>query len=237
MEDIISLIKKAQSGDKKACEIILEENSGLIWSVVKRFLNRGVDKEDLYQLGSIGLIKCIKNFDTSYDVKFSTYAVPMIYGEIRRYLRDDGIVKVSRKLKETAYKAQRERELYIHNNNSEPDIETLAEIIGVSAEELVSALDASRAVESIDRDDSNDTNFSIGERISNNIDESENIINKIDLISTMERLNYEDRKLIKLRYFEDKTQTQVAKILGVSQVHISRMEKKILLKMRNFLAG
>lgn len=237
MGDIQSLIKKAQAGDKRAYEIILEENKGLIWSVVKRFVNRGVDREDLFQLGSIGLIKCIRNFNSSYDVKFSTYAVPMIYGEIRRFLRDDGILKVSRTLKEIAYKADRERENFVKNNNEEPDIETLAKLVGVDVEELVSALEANRAIESIDNDENTDTNFSIKERLSTNVDESERLINKIDLISTIEKLSSDDKKLIRLRYFEDKTQTQVAKIMGVSQVHVSRMEKKILIKMRNFMAG
>lgn len=237
MDEIISLIKKAQAGDKKACEIILEKNKGLIWNIVNKFNNRNTDKDDLFQLGSIGLIKCIKNFDLTYDVKFSTYAVPMIYGEIRRFLRDDGIIKVSRTLKEISTKANRERENYIKNYNIEPDIKTLAKIVNVSVEELVSALDSSKIVESIDNEDNTENNFSIKDKLPSNINESELIINKIDLNTTMNKLSIEDRKVIQLRYFQDKTQTQVAKIMGISQVQVSRMEKKILLKMKKLLAG
>ena len=232
MDEIISLIKKAQAGDKKAYEIILEKNKGLIWNIVNKFNNRNTDKDDLFQLGSIGLIKCIKNFDLTYDVKFSTYAVPMIYGEIRRFLRDDGIIKVSRTLKEISTKANRERENYIKNYNIEPDIKTLAKIVNVSVEELVSALDSSKIVESIDNEDNTENNFSIKDKLPSNINESELIINKIDLNTTMNKLSIEDRKVIQLRYFQDKTQTQVAKIMGISQVQVSRMEKKILLKMK-----
>lgn len=237
MDEIISLIKKAQAGDKKAYEIILEKNKGLIWNIVNKFNNRNTDKDDLFQLGSIGLIKCIKNFDLTYDVKFSTYAVPMIYGEIRRFLRDDGIIKVSRTLKEISTKANRERENYIKNYNIEPDIKTLAKIVNVSVEELVSALDSSKIVESIDNEDNTENNFSIKDKFPSNINESELIINKIDLNTTMNKLSIEDRKVIQLRYFQDKTQTQVAKIMGISQVQVSRMEKKILLKMKKLLAG
>ena len=232
MDEIISLIKKAQAGDKKAYEIILEKNKGLIWNIVNKFNNRNTDKDDLFQLGSIGLIKCIKNFDLTYDVKFSTYAVPMIYGEIRRFLRDDGIIKVSRTLKEISTKANRERENYIKNYNIEPDIKTLAKIVNVSVEELVSALDSSKIVESIDNEDNTENNFSIKDKLPSNINESELIINKIDLNTTMNKLSIEDRKVIQLRYFQDKTQTQVAKIMGISQVQVSRMEKKILEKLR-----
>ena len=237
MDEIISLIKKAQAGDKKAYEIILEKNKGLIWNIVNKFNNRNTDKDDLFQLGSIGLIKCIKNFDLTYDVKFSTYAVPMIYGEIRRFLRDDGIIKVSTTLKEISTKANRERENYIKNYNIEPDIKTLAKIVNVSVEELVSALDSSKIVESIDNEDNTENNFSIKDKLPSNINESELIINKIDLNTTMNKLSIEDRKVIQLRYFQDKTQTQVAKIMGISQVQVSRMEKKILLKMKKLLAG
>ena len=237
MDEIISLIKKAQAGDKKAYEIILEKNKGLIWNIVNKFNNRNTDKDDLFQLGSIGLIKCIKNFDLTYDVKFSTYAVPMIYGEIRRFLRDDGIIKVSRTLKEISTKANRERENYIKNYNIEPDIKTLAKIVNVSVEELVSALDSSKIVESIDNEDNTENNFSIKDKLPSNINESELIINKIDLNTTMNKLSIEDRKVIQLRYFQDKTQTQVAKIMGISQVQVSRMEKKVLLKMKKLLAG
>lgn len=237
MDEIISLIKKLKLEIKKPMKLFSKKNKGLIWNIVNKFNNRNTDKDDLFQLGSIGLIKCIKNFDLTYDVKFSTYAVPMIYGEIRRFLRDDGIIKVSRTLKEISTKANRERENYIKNYNIEPDIKTLAKIVNVSVEELVSALDSSKIVESIDNEDNTENNFSIKDKLPSNINESELIINKIDLNTTMNKLSIEDRKVIQLRYFQDKTQTQVAKIMGISQVQVSRMEKKILLKMKKLLAG
>ena len=152
-------------------------------------------------------------------------------------MRDDGIIKVSRTLKEISTKANRERENYIKNYNIEPDIKTLAKIVNVSVEELVSALDSSKIVESIDNEDNTENNFSIKDKLPSNINESELIINKIDLNTTMNKLSIEDRKVIQLRYFQDKTQTQVAKIMGISQVQVSRMEKKILLKMKKLLAG
>ena len=237
MDETKKLIEAAQNGDSAAMEKLVVDNSGLIWSIVRKFRGRGYEAEDLFQIGAIGLIKCIDKFDMSYDVKFSTYAVPMIYGEIRRFLRDDGIIKVSRTLKEISTKANRERENYIKNYNIEPDIKTLAKIVNVSVEELVSALDSSKIVESIDNEDNTENNFSIKDKLPSNINESELIINKIDLNTTMNKLSIEDRKVIQLRYFQDKTQTQVAKIMGISQVQVSRMEKKILLKMKKLLAG
>ena len=146
--DILNLIKLAQNGDEKAIETIIETNSGLIWSVVKRFLNRGYEADDLFQIGSIGLLKCIKKFDINYEVKFSTYAVPMIMGEIKRFLRDDGLIKVSRPLKEIATKAKYMRDVLTKKNNEEPTINELAIAIDVSIEDLVLALDADREVES-----------------------------------------------------------------------------------------
>lgn len=232
--DILELIKLAQNGDEKAIEIIIEENSGLIWSVVRRFLNRGCDLEDLYQIGSIGLLKCIKNFDTNYAVKFSTYAVPMIMGEIKRFLRDDGIIKISRPLKEIATKAKYMRDVLTKKNNEEPTINELAIAIDVSVEDLVLALDADRDVESLYSTvyQSDGKSVYLIDKLELKNDNQENIVDNIVLKDIIKNLEPRERDIITLRYFEDKTQSQVAKIIGVSQVQVSRIEKKVLSKIR-----
>lgn len=232
--DILELIKLAQDGDEKATEIIIETNSGLIWSVVKRFLNRGYDADDLFQIGSIGLLKCIKKFDVNYEVKFSTYAVPMIMGEIKRFLRDDGLIKVSRPLKEIATKAKYMRDVLTKSNDEEPTINELAIAIDVSVEDLVLALDADKEVESlystVYQNDGN--SVYLIDKLELKSDNQENIVDNIVLKDIIENLEPREREIINLRYFEDKTQSQVAKLIGVSQVQISRIEKKILAKIR-----
>ncbi len=232
--DILELIKLAQNGDEKAVEIIIEENSGLIWSVVRRFLNRGYDAEDLYQIGSIGLLKCIKKFDTNYEVKFSTYAVPMIMGEIKRFLRDDGLIKISRPLKEIATKAKYMRDVLTKKNDEEPTINELAIAIDVSVEDLVLALDADREVESLYSTVYQNDGKSVYliDKLELKNDSQENIVDNIVLKDIIENLEPREREIINLRYFEDKTQSQVAKIIGVSQVQVSRIEKKVLAKIR-----
>ncbi|WP_317366934.1 RNA polymerase sporulation sigma factor SigF [uncultured Tyzzerella sp.] len=232
--DILELIKLAQDGDEKAVEAIIEENSGLIWSVVRRFLNRGCDLEDLYQIGSIGLLKCIKNFDTNYDVKFSTYAVPMIMGEIKRFLRDDGIIKISRSLKETATKAKYMKDVLTKKNNEEPTISELAIAIDVPLEDLVLALDADRDVESLYSTVYQNDGKSVYliDKLELKNDNQDNIVESIVLKDIIKNLEPREREIINLRYFEDKTQSQVAKIIGVSQVQVSRIEKKVLAKIR-----
>ena len=232
--DILELIKLAQNGDEKAVEIIIEEDSGLIWSVVRRFLNRGYDAEDLYQIGSIGLLKCIKKFDTNYEVKFSTYAVPMIMGEIKRFLRDDGLIKISRPLKEIATKAKYMRDVLTKKNDEEPTINELAIAIDVSVEDLVLALDADREVESLYSTVYQNDGKSVYliDKLELKNDSQENIVDNIVLKDIIENLEPREREIINLRYFEDKTQSQVAKIIGVSQVQVSRIEKKVLAKIR-----
>lgn len=232
--DILELIKLAQAGDEKATEIIIEENSGLIWSVVRRFLNRGYDAEDLYQIGSIGLLKCIKKFDINYDVKFSTYAVPMIMGEIKRFLRDDGLIKISRPLKEIATKAKYMRDVLTKKNDEEPTINELAIAIDVSVEDLVLALDADRDVESLYSTVYQNDGKSVYliDKLELKNDNQENIVDNIVLKDIIDSLEQREKDIITLRYFEDKTQSQVAKIIGVSQVQVSRIEKKVLAKIR-----
>lgn len=237
MDNILDLVKLAQNGDKKATEDIIKGNSGLVWSVVKRFLNRGYDADDLFQVGAIGLLKCIKKFDLSYDVKFSTYAVPMIMGEIKRFLRDDGMIKVSRPLKEIATKAKYMKDVLTKKNNEEPTIDELAIAIDVSLDDLVLALDADKDVESlystVYQGDGKSVYLIDKLELKNSSKEQEKIVENIVLNEIISTLSEREQEIIRLRYFEDKTQSQVAKEIGVSQVQISRIEKKVLLKIRS----
>ncbi len=236
MDKITELIIKAQQGDKEAVEEILTENSGLIWSVVKRFTNRGVEAEDLYQIGAMGMLKAVKRFDCGYEVKFSTYAVPMIMGEIKRYLRDDGIIKISRPVKEMAIKLHHIQQEITAQTGEQPSVQQLAEAVGASAEEVVVALEAGCEVESLNavvyQGDSSE--ISLMELVAQD-DESEKTAERIDLHNAIERLNARERKIIQMRYFQDKTQTEVARAVGVSQVQISRIEKRVLRCMRDFV--
>ena len=238
MADILELIKLAQNGDTNSCEIIIKENSGLIWSIVKRFLNRGYDAEDLYQIGCIGLLKCIKKFDTNYDVKFSTYAVPMIMGEIKRFLRDDGLIKVSRPLKEIATKAKYIKDVLTKEKNEEPSISEIAIAIDVPVDDLILALDADKDVESLYSTVYQNDGKSVYliDKLELKGDNQENIVDFIVLKDIIEKLEPREKQIINLRYFEDKTQSQVAKIIGISQVQVSRIEKKVLIKIREKFA-
>ncbi len=237
MNRTLELIKQAQNGDKEAEETILEENKGLIWSIVKRFANRGYDCEDLFQIGAIGLIKCIKKFDLSFEVKFSTYAVPMIMGEIKRFLRDNGIIKVSRPLKELASKARYMQEHLTKLNGCEPSVYEIAEALGADESDLIIAMDADREVESLYSTvyQSDGNPIFLIDKLEIKDDENEKIINNIVLKQFIDKLEPRDKEIIMLRYFSDKTQTEVAKKIGVSQVQISRIEKKILKKLREQL--
>lgn len=234
MEDIHKLIEQAQKGDKEALEILVTENIGLIWSVVKRFIGRGVESEDLYQLGAMGLVKAIKKFDLSYDVKLSTYAVPMICGEIKRFLRDDGIIKISRGIKETAFKIMKAREGFYSQHNREATIDELSDYTGINREDIVIALNSMRDVESIDKkiETEKGREMYIIDTIPDSVDKSERIIDSIVLNENIESLGKREQDIIRMRYTEEMTQTQVAQIIGVSQVQISRLEKKILKKLR-----
>lgn len=235
--DTLELIKLAGQGDKVARDRIVTENIGLVWSIVRRFSNRGHELEDLFQIGSIGLIKAIDKFDTSFDVKFSTYAVPMITGEIKRFLRDDGMIKVSRSLKETAGKVRITREILSNRLGREPTIEEISKEINVDTENIIMALESNAEVESlyktIYQGDGNP--IYLIDKLEQAKDENENMIDKFALKEIIESLEPKDQDIIRLRYFMDKTQTDIAKELGISQVQVSRLEKKILKTMREKL--
>ena len=232
--DTLTLINRAHQGDKLARDKILIENTGLIWSIVRRFLNRGHEGEDLFQIGCIGMLKAIDRFDTEFDVAFSTYAVPMIAGEIRRFIRDDGIVKISRKIKENQMKIMHQREIYINEKKQEPTIEELEKVCDLTKEEIVMAMDASRNVESIDKEMySKDSAYTLMDLAEDDTNIEETVLNKIMVKQLMDMLESKERKIINLRYFKNKTQSQVAKEMGMTQVQVSRLEKKILNSMRN----
>lgn len=234
MDHTIALIQKSHDGDEKARTQLVEENVGLIWCVVRRFMGRGVESEDLFQIGSIGLLKAIDKFDFSFDVKFSTYAVPMISGEIQRFLRDDGLIKVSRSLKELAYKAFLARERLQEMLQRDPTIEELAEHMTIDKEELAMALEASGEVESLYRPiyqkDGNEV--PLLEKLEEKESQEEKVLNRMLLSQLLGELKKEERKLIYLRYFANKTQMEIGQELGITQVQVSRMEKRILKQMR-----
>ena len=234
MDHTIALIRKSHDGDKEAREQLVEENIGLIWCVVRRFGGRGVEMEDLFQIGSIGLLKAIDKFDLDYDVKFSTYAVPMISGEIRRFLRDDGMIKVSRSLKELSYRSLKAGEKLTDKLGREPTMEELSEELGVEKEELVQAMEAGGEVDSLYRPIHQKEGSEI--RLLDKIEEKEKsedkILDRMMLKELLETLNADERRLIWLRYFADRTQSDVGKIMGISQVQVSRMEKRIMENLR-----
>ena len=210
-------------------------HSGLIWNVVRRFTKRGYEVEDLYQIGAIGLIRAIDKFDFSYDVKFSTYAVPLISGEIKRFLRDDGIIKVSRSLKENQWKIKKAMEAYHKEYGREATVEELALSLGMEAEEIMLSMEAEVEVESMEQCcyQNDGKEVTLKEKIADEKNEEEELTNKLFLQQLLDGLDKRDRELILLRYFENKTQTQVADILGISQVQVSRLEKKILRQLKD----
>ncbi len=235
------LIERSHHGDKEAREQLVEENMGLVWSIVKRFNGRGTDMEDLFQIGAMGLLKAIDKFDTSYEVKFSTYAVPMIAGEIKRFLRDDGIVKVSRTLKENCWKIKRETELFRQKTGREPTLEELSAVTELPREDIAMALESSAEVESIYKTipQKDGSEVCLLDRMENQNQGNgmQQLINRVVLEQLLQELTDSDRKLIVMRYMQDKTQTEVAQVLGVSQVQVSRLEKKILKQMREKLVS
>ncbi|MCC8013630.1 MAG: SigB/SigF/SigG family RNA polymerase sigma factor [Eubacterium sp.] len=232
-DNVRELISKAQKGDGEALDFLVRENSGLIWSIVKRFSGRGAEAEDLYQLGAIGLIKCIKKFDLNMDVRLSTYAVPMIMGEIKRFLRDDGRIKVSRGIKELAVKIRFTGEELRKRLGREANAKELAAELGVGEDEVVMAMEASREPESLDAEAFKSDGQAVFklDRLAAR-DESDKIDSIIILKQALGCLDERDRELIRLRFYEDKTQTEVSKRIGVSQVQVSRLEKKILKSIR-----
>ncbi len=237
--DTIELIRQSQQGDKAARNRVITENVGLIWSIVRRFMGRGYEPDDLFQIGCIGLMKAVDKFELSYDVRFSTYAVPMISGEIKRFLRDDGLIKVSRSLKETAFKVRQARELLELEFGREPTLRELCEQMVLPEEEIVMAMESGAEVESLSKTvyQNDGKAVLLMDKIAEDEDESERLINHIALNEVMHEMGEREQQLIKLRYFEEKTQVEVAYRLGISQVQVSRMEKKILLELRRRLTG
>lgn len=235
MDQTREWIRRAKEGEKEAKEKLILENTGLVWSVVKRFMGRGYEREELFQIGCIGLIKCIDRFDLSYDVKFSTYAVPLITGELRRFFRDDGLIKVSRKWKEDGCRIELARQKLVQKLGREPDFQELREETGLTDEEILMAMEANAEVESLNRTYQGEgKEISVMERIPTEENMEEKILENMALEQVVGALEEEEQKLIRLRYFQNQTQTEVSKEFGVSQVQISRMEKKIIKKLKEY---
>jgi RNA polymerase sporulation-specific sigma factor len=230
-EQVKEYIYRSQQGDKEARDFLVEKNMRLIWSVVQRFLNRGYDPDDLFQIGSIGLIKSIDKFDLSYDVKFSTYAVPMIIGEIQRFIRDDGSVKVSRSIKEIGNKIRKKKDELTKQMGRSPTIHEIADALEITPEEVVHAQEAAKSPHSIHETifENDGDPITLLDQIA---DEDTNWFDKLTLEEAIKRLNKRERLIIYLRYYKDQTQTEVAERLGISQVQVSRLEKKILKEMK-----
>lgn len=237
-EDWRISIQKAQDGDKIIRDALITENVGLIYMVLKRFSNRGLEQEDLFQIGVIGLIKAIDKFDLSRELSFSTYAVPMIIGEIRRFLRDDGMLHVSRQIKDNARKVAMAKEELRKKNTHDPTMQEMMEVTGLSSEDILAAIEASTEVESIYQPIGNSTEggqLFIADQLEDTKKTEQELINRITVTQLLESLEEQERKLIELRYLEGKTQIESAKLLGMNQVAVSRLEKKILRYLRQQL--
>lgn len=258
--DVMELLKRARAGDKEARNKIVEENVGLVWNIVKRFSGRGYDADDIFQIGCIGLIKSIDNFDMQFGVKFSTYAVPMITGEIKRFLRDDGMIKVSRTIKENGWKVKKAADTLGQELGRVATVKEIAAVTELEPEDIILALEANSEVDSIYRtvyqsegkdiymvdqivkncqgsasyvaSSSKDSGRGVGFDGSVQDEEKEKLLNHILLNELLDSLNEKERKLIEYRYYKEMTQTEVAKELGISQVQVSRLEKKILKNLR-----
>ncbi len=234
MSRLEELIARSQAGDGSATEALVEENSGLIWSVARRFMGRGAEPDDLYQLGSLGFLKAVEGFDLQYGTQFSTYAVPKIAGEIRRFLRDDGAVKVSRSIKEQAATIKSTRARLTSALGRDPTIQEISRQTGFSPEEIALAETATAATESIQRE-SGDEGFSL-ENILTDTESEERMVEKIALRQAIDALPEREKTVIKLRYFHSLTQQRVAKVMDISQVQVSRIEKKALILLRELMA-
>lgn len=237
MDETMQLIGMAHKGDKTARDRLVMDNVGLVWSIVRRFTGRGCELEDLFQIGSIGLIKAIDKFDTSFEVRFSTYAVPMITGEIKRFLRDDGMIKVSRSIKEMKFRVSMARESLSGSLGREPTLEELAGTVGASKEEVAASMEAGAQIESIyaPAGSGEDNNLSLLDHLSEETGDNEALLDRMVLGELLKALDKKEREIIVRRYFYNQTQSQIAEVLGISQVQVSRMEKKILKQMREKL--
>ncbi len=238
-ENDMKIIERAQNGSKEDMTKLIEDNSRLVWSIVRRFNGRGYDIEDLYQIGSIGLIKAIQRFDTSFEVRLSTYAVPYILGEIKRFIRDDGPIKISRSIKELNIKIKELQKEYLNKYGKEITLEQLAKELKTSKEDVAMALDSARPVNSIEdsqyRDNKTDKTISLIDQLSSGKDEENEITNRITIKKLISELKDNEKEVILLRYYKGKTQMQVAKILGITQVQVSRIERKVLDNMKRKL--
>ena len=235
-EETLELIQRVQEGDEEAKEVLISSNLGLVRSVIGKFSNIGYERDDLFQLGSIGLIKAIYKFDPSYNVKFSTYAVPMILGEIKRYLRDDGMVKVSRSLKQLAIKVKMQGEALSKKLGRDPTIEEIAEKLGV--EDVVMAIESNFSVEYLQGviHEEEGSPICLIDKISRKGDnEEDKVVDNILLKEVLGKLEKRERQIIMLRYFEDKTQSEIGQLLDISQVQVSRIEKKVLHKLKSYI--
>lgn len=234
MEHTMDLLLRVKNGDKKAGDLLVQENLGLVGSVVKRFENRGYERDDLFQIGAIGLMKAIEKFDLSYEVRFSTYAVPLVTGEIRRFLRDDGMMKVSRSIKESGWRIKKSREKLEQQLGRSVTLQELADDTGLSKEEIALAMDASEEVASIYQTvyQSDGSELYLVDRMADDAPEEEQLLNRLTVQQLLNMLEPREQQLIRLRYFDGKTQNAVADAMGMTQVQVSRTEKKILQKMR-----
>ena len=232
MSERITLIRQAQSGDRTASEKLITENTGLIWSIARRYFGRGVEPDDLFQLGCVGFLKAVEGFDTAYGTQFSTYAVPKIAGEIRRFLRDDGAIKVSRSIKERAAAIKKARERLTGELGREPTVSELSQALDLSAEEIASAETATSAAESIQRQ-TGEEGFSLEDVLCTDSME-EKLLERMTLQEALKHLGEKERMVIQLRYYHSLTQQRVSEIIGVSQVQVSRIEKKALQQLRTF---
>lgn len=229
----MELIPLAKAGDSEAMEELVSSNMALVRSIVKKFINRGVEYEDLYQIGSMGLVKAVKNFDPAYNVRFSTYAVPMIAGEIKRYLRDDGMIKVSRSLKELAGRAATAQSELASKLGRDPGIQELAEYMGEDPEDISMAMDASRPHISIyEPAYGDDGDALVMDKLTGSGDGDDEALDRVLLQQLMSILEPREQKIIMLRYFRDKTQSEIAASMGISQVQVSRLESRIMKKLR-----
>lgn len=231
--DLKLTILKAQNGDKEAMSKLIDDNIRLVWNIVNKFSNRGYEQDDIFQVGCEGFIKGIRNFNFDFNTELSTYLVPVIMGEIRRYIRDDNIVKISRSIKELSYKVYSLKEQYSQQTGQEITLEELAQQLNVSVEEIVEAIECNVKPEYIDNYVGDDENGkTVFDKLSTNIDEEETIINNIYVKNILNNMNQKERQIIILRYFKQKSQAEISKMLGVSQVQVSRLERKILQKLR-----
>ena len=232
--EFLELLYDAKSGDKQSRDLLVEKNIGLVWSVVRRFSNRGYEMDDLFQIGVIGLIKAIDYFDTAFEVRFSTYAVPMISGEIKRFLRDDGLIKVSRTLKENAWKIQKAREVLNYQKGRDATIHEICLYTGLETEDVLAAMESGCEVESLNKIiyQNDGQPLHLQDKLVDQRDDQGKLLDRLLVEDLMNHLNEQEKILIKMRYYDNETQSKIAESLGISQVQVSRMEKRILNNLR-----